>query len=600
MATSDFLPKEDEKTSAKEGAGGDTGGSGDDSSLKNKLNAALADSMESRKATQEQLNEALMLSRESRKMVETRWAQYTGRIRSFSTQKGFGFIDCAETMHLFGRDVFVHKNQLQESGAWVGMEVYFDVELNKSGHPQARNVMPVNPAEVQQDYGWGYDVYGYEAQPAQMTRPPPVKEDVIESEQSIEELIRNCNSTSGMQEIIERFGQHFSKRHVVTALYQLGLCRQHEKSTSQAQDSSSLTRALIDRLLQVDAAELSADEASRVQWALAALDEECSLKARVKGHQKAHNYAMLLGQQAKKRYAEFSPSQMATFVSALSRLVWHAEDDQLVGEIVTQFSEYSSGNGSFQRFPVEELKAWMNFLQEASQSQQPLQNAQANMGMGMSMQNMGMRMQGGMGQPNMNNPNAGGMGMGYGYGGCGCSGCSGCGGCGCSGCGGCGSCGGCGCGCGAGYPGGCGSGYGGCGGYGCGGCGGGGCGCGGCMGMSSQMRPIGMSKDGKGMGKAGPGMMGMAGRGADPSKGANMKADMPGFMRGPKGKGKGFDDDGKGFSYKGDKGPGSKGKSFIPNKGKGKGKDGKGEGGKGPDYSPTLAPSVPLEPGNVK
>ena len=62
----------------------------------------------------------------------------------------------------------------------------------------------------------------------------------------------------------------------------------------------------------------------------------------VKGHQKAHNYAMLLGQQAKKRrgeppscelkhfrsgsnfgcrYAEFSPSQMATFVSALSRRV---------------------------------------------------------------------------------------------------------------------------------------------------------------------------------------------------------------------------------------------------------------------------------------
>ena len=56
-----------------------------------------------------------------------------------------------------------------------------------------------------------------------------------------------------------------------------------------------------------------------------------------------------------------------------------------------------------------------------------------------------------------------------------------------------------------------------------------------------------------------------AGRGADPSKGANMKADMPGrkvvkpevegatprgFMRGPKGKGKGFDDDGPGLRQK--------------------------------------------------
>lgn len=61
-------------------------------------------------------------------------------------------------MQQFGRDVFVHKFQLQESGAWAGQDVFFEVELNKSGQPQvwsregaepwsqARNLALVNPA----------------------------------------------------------------------------------------------------------------------------------------------------------------------------------------------------------------------------------------------------------------------------------------------------------------------------------------------------------------------------------------------------------------------------------------------------------------------
>ena len=54
------------------------------------------------------------------------------------------------------------------------------------------------------------------------------------------------------------------------------------------------------------------------------------------------------------RFAQFSPSQMATFVAALSRLVQGPTDDAVVCDIVTQFSEYSSGNGKMARFPPEE------------------------------------------------------------------------------------------------------------------------------------------------------------------------------------------------------------------------------------------------------
>ena len=83
---------------------------------------------------------------------------------------------------------------------------------------------------------------------------------------------------------------------MVTALYQLGLCRQFDKKSGNVSmhESGSLTRALIDRLTHINASELAADEASNVLWALASLDE-------AKGHARAHSYAFELGQQARKR-----------------------------------------------------------------------------------------------------------------------------------------------------------------------------------------------------------------------------------------------------------------------------------------------------------
>ncbi|OLP81796.1 hypothetical protein AK812_SmicGene37621 [Symbiodinium microadriaticum] len=52
----------------------------------------------------------------------------------------FALLLLEETYSLYGRDVFVHRMQIQ-----VGQHVYFDVELNNKGHPQARNIVAVNP-----------------------------------------------------------------------------------------------------------------------------------------------------------------------------------------------------------------------------------------------------------------------------------------------------------------------------------------------------------------------------------------------------------------------------------------------------------------------
>merc|ERR1712070_1190030 len=65
--------------------------------------------------------------------------KFEGRIKSFNTEKGFGFVESAETHALYGRDVFLHKAHIgnNEVGSWIT----FSVELDKEkGFPQAREV----------------------------------------------------------------------------------------------------------------------------------------------------------------------------------------------------------------------------------------------------------------------------------------------------------------------------------------------------------------------------------------------------------------------------------------------------------------------------
>lgn len=65
--------------------------------------------------------------------------RHTGHIKTFNTVHGFGFIQSDEIARLHGCDVFL--NQAVEGGIVVGGQVSFAVEINKSGKPQARNVV---------------------------------------------------------------------------------------------------------------------------------------------------------------------------------------------------------------------------------------------------------------------------------------------------------------------------------------------------------------------------------------------------------------------------------------------------------------------------
>jgi len=63
-----------------------------------------------------------------------------GRIKSFNSEKGFGFIECAQTYQQYNRDVFLHKAQIGDMS--VGTLVTFSCEINKQGMPQAKDIQP--------------------------------------------------------------------------------------------------------------------------------------------------------------------------------------------------------------------------------------------------------------------------------------------------------------------------------------------------------------------------------------------------------------------------------------------------------------------------
>jgi len=178
----------------------------------------------------------------------------------------------------------------------------------------------------------------------------------------IEEMLRKCKGSAELWEIVEQYGHAFHKKQMVAVLYQLGLCRQYERGTPH--ESIGLTHALVDRLVIFAPGMLTSDEASKVLWAMAVVEE-------INSHQNAHRFAMELGKEAVNRLHDFSPAQMANFVGSLSRLVKQADEDELVAKITAQFSEYAFGNGTFPRFPPQEIQIWAEFLTTISSPGSP-------------------------------------------------------------------------------------------------------------------------------------------------------------------------------------------------------------------------------------
>lgn len=65
-------------------------------------------------------------------------ARSTGVIKSFFPEKQYGFIECEEALHAYGRDVFLSAAQL--GGFGIGSLVSFVITHGKSGQPQAQDL----------------------------------------------------------------------------------------------------------------------------------------------------------------------------------------------------------------------------------------------------------------------------------------------------------------------------------------------------------------------------------------------------------------------------------------------------------------------------
>jgi len=69
---------------------------------------------------------------------------FTGTVKSFNAEKGWGFVTSEETAQLFGKDLFLHKRELGGGDMpGAGDQVQFSVQLSTGGRPEAANVSPL-------------------------------------------------------------------------------------------------------------------------------------------------------------------------------------------------------------------------------------------------------------------------------------------------------------------------------------------------------------------------------------------------------------------------------------------------------------------------
>merc|ERR1740123_238431 len=92
-------------------------------------------------------NHQLMLRQGYHTMTGEWVAYHVGRLKTYNTRTGYGFIECAQSYTNYGADVFIHKNSMMNP--WhIGQPVEFAVVINGKGQPQATDVnwLPRSPA----------------------------------------------------------------------------------------------------------------------------------------------------------------------------------------------------------------------------------------------------------------------------------------------------------------------------------------------------------------------------------------------------------------------------------------------------------------------
>jgi len=72
---------------------------------------------------------------------DTQGKQFSGTIKSFKEEKGWGFVTSPAISQLFGKDLFIHKRELNGLDPEPGLQVRFTVHLNEASRPEARELV---------------------------------------------------------------------------------------------------------------------------------------------------------------------------------------------------------------------------------------------------------------------------------------------------------------------------------------------------------------------------------------------------------------------------------------------------------------------------
>eukprot|EP00419_Tripos_fusus_P045046 CAMPEP_0172824548 /NCGR_PEP_ID=MMETSP1075-20121228/18080_1 /TAXON_ID=2916 /ORGANISM="Ceratium fusus, Strain PA161109" /LENGTH=387 /DNA_ID=CAMNT_0013665851 /DNA_START=13 /DNA_END=1172 /DNA_ORIENTATION=- len=66
---------------------------------------------------------------------------FTGHVKSFNPEKGWGFLTSDEMQQIFGKDIFLHRQELDGTIPNVGDVMQFSVEQGRTGQLEAKNVI---------------------------------------------------------------------------------------------------------------------------------------------------------------------------------------------------------------------------------------------------------------------------------------------------------------------------------------------------------------------------------------------------------------------------------------------------------------------------
>eukprot|EP00397_Hematodinium_sp_SG-2012_P004859 GEMP01004874.1.p1 GENE.GEMP01004874.1~~GEMP01004874.1.p1 ORF type:complete len:351 (+),score=55.48 GEMP01004874.1:174-1226(+) len=249
--------------------------------------------------------------------------RYTGKIKSFNDAKGFGFVDCEKARASFGRDVFIHKNQVDSlGGLQMGTEVQFEIELNKNGQPQARNVVAIKSDEL-----------------------------VVQETTPIEALLRECQNSFQVYDAVMQHNAELTHYEVVFALHQLATARKYENW--QPNVPPILSRKLVERLMNDTPELLSMTDITRIVYAIAALNEVQTTQVR--------KYIFEgVAKEIMNHVPTFTPAQMTNIIGCMSQLRRTKREDEVVGNIVQAYNQILQAPGC--NFPPEDANIWTMFL----------------------------------------------------------------------------------------------------------------------------------------------------------------------------------------------------------------------------------------------